>query len=92
MDRRLDMLKKYGVDHIYNEKMTGTKKDRQELFSGSAKRFNVIITEKLQKIITVEAESREEAEQIVSDKWNDSQYILDAENFVDVEFASVLSG
>ncbi len=27
LDRQLDALKKYGVDQIYNEKMTGTKKD-----------------------------------------------------------------
>lgn len=31
LDRQLDALKKYGVDVIYNEKMTGTKKDRPEL-------------------------------------------------------------
>jgi DNA invertase Pin-like site-specific DNA recombinase len=31
LDRQLDALKKYGVDHIYNEKMTGTKRDRPEL-------------------------------------------------------------
>ena len=31
LDRQLDALKKYGVDYIYNEKMTGTKKDRPEL-------------------------------------------------------------
>lgn len=31
LDRQLDSLKKYGVDVIYNEKMTGTKKDRPEL-------------------------------------------------------------
>ena len=31
LDRQLDMLKKYGVDRIYNEKMTGTKKYRPEL-------------------------------------------------------------
>ena len=31
LDRQLDALKNYGVDHIYNEKMTGTKKDRPEL-------------------------------------------------------------
>ena len=31
LDRQLDVLTKYGVDHIYNEKMTGTKKDRPEL-------------------------------------------------------------
>lgn len=31
LDRQLDALRKYGVDVIYNEKMTGTKKDRPEL-------------------------------------------------------------
>ena len=31
LDRQLDALRKYGVDMIYNEKMTGTKKDRPEL-------------------------------------------------------------
>ena len=31
LDRQLDMLQKYGVDHIYNEKMTGTKRNRPEL-------------------------------------------------------------
>lgn len=31
LDRQLDALKQFGVDAIYNEKMTGTKKDRPEL-------------------------------------------------------------
>ena len=31
LDRQIDALKKYGVDTIYNEKMTGTKRDRPEL-------------------------------------------------------------
>lgn len=31
LDRQLDALRKYGVDMIYNEKMTGTKRDRPEL-------------------------------------------------------------
>ena len=31
LDRQIDALQKYGVDYIYNEKMTGTKKDRPEL-------------------------------------------------------------
>lgn len=31
LDRQLDALKKYGVDTIYNEKMTGTKRNRPEL-------------------------------------------------------------
>lgn len=31
LDRQLDMLEKYGVDKIYNEKMTGTTRNRPEL-------------------------------------------------------------
>ena len=31
LDRQIDMLEKYGVDFIYNEKMTGTKRNRPEL-------------------------------------------------------------
>ena len=31
LDRQLDALKQYGVDKIYNEKITGTKRDRPEL-------------------------------------------------------------
>jgi len=50
--------------------------------------FKVRITETLQKAVTVEAESREQAEQIVSDNWKDSQYILEAEDFKEVEFTA----
>lgn len=31
LDRQLDMLTNYGIDKIYTEKMTGTKRDRPEL-------------------------------------------------------------
>lgn len=31
LDRQMDALKQYGVDYIFNEKMTGTKKNRPEL-------------------------------------------------------------
>ena len=31
LERQLDMLKQYGVDHIFQEKMSGTKRDRPEL-------------------------------------------------------------
>lgn len=31
LDRQLDVLKNYGCDVIYNEKITGTKRDRPEL-------------------------------------------------------------
>lgn len=31
LDRQLDALQKHGCDIIYNEKMTGTKRERPEL-------------------------------------------------------------
>ena len=31
LDRQIDMLRQYGVDLIFNEKMTGTKRERPEL-------------------------------------------------------------
>ena len=31
LDRQIDVLNHYGVDTIYNEKMTGTKRERPEL-------------------------------------------------------------
>ena len=51
-----------------------------------AKEFDVTIVETLKMKVTVEAESREEAKQAVEDKWYKGDYILDADNFVGVEF------
>lgn len=50
------------------------------------KEFEVTITETLEKKITVEATSKDEAEQAVRDMWNDADIILDAEDFIDVSF------
>lgn len=50
------------------------------------KNYEVTITETLCKTVEVEAENRDEAEQIVSDRWHHSEYILDAECFAGVEF------
>lgn len=52
------------------------------------KTYEVTITETLQKTVTVEANSREEAERQVEQKWNDSEYILDADSFVGVDFSA----
>ena len=38
--------------------------------------------------VTVEAESSEEARQIVADHWKNGEYILDADSFKDVEFTT----
>ena len=50
------------------------------------KEFEVTITETLEKKITVEAMSKDEAEQAVRDMWNEADIILDAEDFIDVSF------
>ena len=48
--------------------------------------YKVKITETLEKIVEVEARNKREAEQIVSDAWHKSEYILDAEDFKGVTF------
>lgn len=53
-----------------------------------AKEFDVTIVETLKMKVTVEADSMEEAEQLVSDGWYRGEYILDAECFEGVEFES----
>ena len=50
------------------------------------KKFEVTITETLKKKIEVEAETQEEAEQIVTDEWYKGDHILDADNFTEVIF------
>lgn len=50
------------------------------------KNYKVRIIETLVMTVDVEAHSRDEAEQIASDNWHNSDYILDADNFVGVEF------
>ena len=52
------------------------------------KTYEVTITETLQKTVEVEAASREQAEELVEQKWNDSEYILDADSFVGVDFSA----
>lgn len=53
------------------------------------KAYSVTITETLEMTVTVEADDQEQAEQMVSDGWHNSNYILGAENFVDVEFEAI---
>lgn len=48
--------------------------------------YEVTITETLEMTIAVEAESREEAQQIASDNWKNGDYILDADHCKDVTF------
>ena len=52
------------------------------------KEYDVTITETLKLTVSVEASSKEEAEQMVSEQWNTGDHVLDADNFVDVQFES----
>lgn len=51
--------------------------------------FKVTITETLKLTVDVEAKDQQEAEQIVSDNWKNSDYVLDAAHFVGVKFDTV---
>ena len=50
------------------------------------KEYKVTITETLKMNVLVEAENQAEAEQIVADRWASGEYILDADNFTDVDY------
>ena len=53
------------------------------------KQFDVEITETLQRTVSVEAASREDAERLVTEAWNNEDCVLDANDFVDVDFKTV---
>ncbi len=48
--------------------------------------YKVEIVEMLRRTVEVEAASYDEAERIVSGRWRDSEYVLDADDFDGVEF------
>lgn len=54
------------------------------------KRYQISITETLKRTVEVTAKNQEGAEQIVADGWKHGEYILDAEDFTDVGFKTVL--
>lgn len=53
---------------------------------GQLRSYEVTITEMLQRVVTVEAMDHLGAEQIVSERWRNSEYVLDSNNFTGVEF------
>ena len=53
------------------------------------KTYKVKITETLAATVEIEADNELDAEQQVSDCWHNSEYILDAANFVGVTFEVV---
>jgi len=52
LDRQIDALEKYGIDELYTEKMTGTKKDRPALDNVKlrARAGDVVIIESLSRL------------------------------------------
>ena len=68
--------------------------EKLEAAKGKAaeKQFEVTISELLKKTVTVVAKDKFEAEQIVSDFWRNSMYILDADDFHSVEFEAKQAG
>lgn len=50
------------------------------------KEYDVKITETLERTVTVQASSKEEAEEKVNAAWSNSEYVLDSEDFVGVDF------
>ena len=52
------------------------------------KKYQVQIKETLAMTVNVEAESAAQAREIVERKWNNSDYILDADHFTGVTFTT----
>lgn len=53
------------------------------------KTYKIEITETLQRTIEIEAENEDDALQGVKEFYDDCDIVLDANNFVDVEFSVV---
>lgn len=51
------------------------------------KEYKVEITETLQTIITIEANSEDEAIDIVQQKYKDEEIVLDSSNYIDTDFS-----
>lgn len=50
------------------------------------KTYEVTITETLQRTVTIRADSLAEAEGITETGWNNSEYVLTADDFVEAKF------
>ena len=50
------------------------------------KRYKVLVTEIYQKLISIEAESAQDAHQRAEDAWRNTEYLLDIDDFQDVNF------
>lgn len=50
------------------------------------KEYEITIRETLEKTVVIEAESKGDALYFAERRWKDGDFILDADDFVDVEF------
>ena len=67
-------------------KLTGEDESPKQ---NSLQLFEVTIIETIKHIVEIKATNHQEAEQIISDKWRENEYILAANNFLDVELKVV---
>ena len=56
---------------------------------GAPRKFRVTITETLQTTVEVEASDPQQAKDMVVDGWRRSEYVLNADNFLNAEFKAV---
>ena len=52
-------------------------------------KYKIEITETLQKVVEVEADSEREAEQRIKELYNNEDKVLDYQDLVDIDFKSV---
>lgn len=50
-------------------------------------KFDVTITETHQKVVTIEADTPEEAKEIADDRWNEGYIVLESDDLVEVDFS-----
>lgn len=75
--------------HYFMENLEAAIRDFHSRDKGSTQKLKVTITETLKMTVEIEAEDKQQAEQIVSENWKSGEYVLDADNFIDVEFKAI---
>ena len=50
-------------------------------------KFDVTITETLQRVVTIETDTPEEAKEIAEDRWSEGYIVLESDDLVEVDFS-----
>ena len=50
-------------------------------------KFDVTIIETHQRVVTIEADTPEEAKEIAEDRWNEGYIVLESDDLVEVDFS-----